>query len=143
MFGNPSKKYPTVFVVRTDTSVKNWRIPKYYSKSHSRYETTLCQTMNDNETMRISVSTRSKTAVNFTLNVRALEDEEVFLEPGKPIQSIVSPSVQQLFHFSFENWKAKKYLLKVQVNENPDFCPVCTLVSVQPENNCKTEVSFL
>ena len=138
MHRNHSDQEATVFVVRTDTSVKNWRIPSDHSHNYWKYATTLCQTLNDNETMKISVSTRSMTALNFTLKVRVLDDDEVFLTPGKPVESVeVSPSTQQLFHFSFENRKEKKYLLTVHTNES---CPVCTTVSVQPETNCKTEV---
>ena len=132
---------PAVFVVRTDTSVKNWRIPVYNPINSLQYASTLCQTFHDNETMKITVSSRSETDIRFSLKISALEDDKSFLQPGKTIESEVSPTTQQLFHFSFdEHNNKKKYLLKVQGND--EYCPVCTLVSVQPEENCKTEVKL-
>ena len=65
--------------------------------------------------------------------------EEFMIQPGKNNSKTawISPTTQQLFQFPFSNHTKDQYLLKVISNDDN---PVCSLVSVQPLENCLDEL---
>ena len=67
-----------------------------------------------------------------------LADEAVILKPNQEISATISPTQQQLFQIKF-NETLDEYLLKVR---GVDTINVCSMVSVQPIENCENEVKI-
>ena len=67
-----------------------------------------------------------------------LTDEAVILKPNQEISATISPTQQQLFQIKF-NETMDEYLLKVR---GVDTINVCSMVSVQPIENCENEVKI-
>ena len=67
-----------------------------------------------------------------------LTDEAVILKPNQEISATISPTQQQLFQIKFDE-TMDEYLLKVR---GVDTINVCSMVSVQPIENCENEVKI-
>lgn len=74
----------------------------------------------------------------FTIVGELLTDEAVILKPNQEISATISPTQQQLFQIKF-NETMDEYLLKVR---GVDTINVCSMVSVQPIENCENEVKI-
>ena len=74
----------------------------------------------------------------FTIMGELLTDEAVILKPNQEISATISPTQQQLFQIKF-NETMDEYLLKVR---GDDTINVCSMVSVQPIENCENEVKI-
>ena len=137
-----NKEDEVVFIVRTANSVKSWRISENkqigLKTFYDTYVATLCRTSVENEEIYVSASTRSNKFLNYELKVQTLNDSRTMLRPGKPEKNVrLSPRHQQLFQFTFVDGDDDTYLLKVN---STDSNPYCSLVSVQPLDNCNHEV---
>ena len=137
-----NKEDEVVFIVRTANSVKNWRISENkqigLKTFYDTYKATLCRTSVENEEIYVSASTRSNKFLKYELTVQTLNDSRIMLRPGKPEKNVrLSPRHQQLFQFTFVDGDDDTYLLKVN---STDSNPYCSLVSVQPLDNCNHEV---
>ena len=126
--------YPVVFIARSENAVKNWRIPSKTSGNSLQYSASLCKT---SENLRFTVSTRSDQPLRFKISIDSVPDSEIVLEPGQGQTASLSPTSQQLFQVKFRNDSVEQYQLMVKGKSKQ---PVCSLVSIQPLDNCNTEL---
>eukprot|EP00092_Neocalanus_flemingeri_P010561 GFUD01011377.1.p1 GENE.GFUD01011377.1~~GFUD01011377.1.p1 ORF type:complete len:900 (-),score=228.82 GFUD01011377.1:79-2778(-) len=131
-----NRQHPVVFMIRTENSVKSWRIPSKSSGNSSEYGGTLCR---GSAVMKLIISTNSEDTQEFKVNVTIKDPEEIIIKPGqinsKP--ALISPTTQQLFQFNFTGQREDQFLLKVTSKQEN---PVCSLVSVQPLENCPEDL---
>ena len=89
--------------------------------------------------MKLIISTNSKVDQNYKVILKIKDPEEISLKPGKNNSKTawISPTTPQLFQFDFTQHNEDRFLLKVTNNEKNS---VCSLVSVQPLENCLDEL---
>jgi hypothetical protein len=89
--------------------------------------------------MKLIISTKSQSDQNYKVTVQMKATQEITIQPGKNNSKTgwISPTSQQLFQFHFSGHIEDQFLLKVSTNDEN---PVCSLVSVQPLENCLDEV---
>ena len=89
--------------------------------------------------MKLIISTNSEVDQEFKVTLTMKETEDISVKPGKNNSktALISPTTQQLFQFDFTGHTEDQFLLKVTSTEEN---PVCSLVSVQPLENCLDEL---
>ena len=89
--------------------------------------------------MKLIISTNSIFDQEYKVVVTLNDPESIRIQPGRKNSKTtqISPTTQQLFQFDFSNHTEDMFLLTVISNhENP----VCSLVSVQPLENCQDQI---
>eukprot|EP00092_Neocalanus_flemingeri_P029565 GFUD01032111.1.p1 GENE.GFUD01032111.1~~GFUD01032111.1.p1 ORF type:complete len:873 (+),score=223.26 GFUD01032111.1:44-2662(+) len=132
----PDRQHPVVFMIRTENSVKSWRIPSKSSGNSSQYGGTLCR---GSAGMKLIISTNSKENKEFQVKITIKDPEEIIMKAGQNNSktALISPTNQQLFQFKFTGQREEQFLLKVTSKQEN---PVCSLVSVQPLENCPEDL---
>ena len=130
---------PVLFSLRREDSQHSWKIPMQTQRPSSSHTKVLSESSSEEDTMRLTVSSRSRVAKNFSVILELVHPQDFDLAPGanRSQEAVISPTKMALFQFTFPKYTPEDTFLLVVTNLSTQ---VCSVLSVQPRGPGYPEV---
>jgi len=138
-----SQGEPVLFSLRREDTQHSWRIPASASGHYnsSTYKKVLCEGSLEDHTMRLFVSSRSRSSINFTVRLEIISEKDFelkFSSAQDPVnyamETRISPTEMALYQFVLP--EDEEMALLVVKSKGPPKDQFCSILSIQPRLRC-------
>ena len=136
-----SHEEPVLFSLRREDTQHSWRIPASDHYDSSTYRKVLCEGSLEEHTMRLFVSSRSSSPINFSVRLEIIPEKNFelkFSSTQNPVnyttETRISPTEMALYQFVLP--EDEETALLVVKSKGPPKDQFCSILSIQPRLRC-------